>query len=212
MTGRLDWRSGGAVIQMSIARLACTACGAEANASCNCGKPYIPAPRERAKEAIKATPQKSNVVIADEIEVSPETVRRARQDLTSSGVEVDGPRIGRDGKTRQLPAPKKIEDNDYDPDDDRKRKEKQESVDINRALTKVPNEFDPTNIPDDEFAGYQFLFVASDILESGTYTIEHLSKHRVHDAMLVEALKVTEQVIEQWSGIRSLLLNWSNVS
>jgi hypothetical protein len=29
--------------QQSIQRLACTACGAEANASCNCGKPYTPA-------------------------------------------------------------------------------------------------------------------------------------------------------------------------
>jgi hypothetical protein len=29
-------------IQVSVVRLQCSACGAEANASCSCGKPYIP--------------------------------------------------------------------------------------------------------------------------------------------------------------------------
>jgi hypothetical protein len=50
--------------------------GAEANASCNCGKPYLPA-TVRAAEAIKANPQKSNRAIADEAGISESTVRRA---------------------------------------------------------------------------------------------------------------------------------------
>jgi hypothetical protein len=33
-------------IVKSLQRLVCTACGAEAHASCNCGKPYVPARSE----------------------------------------------------------------------------------------------------------------------------------------------------------------------
>jgi hypothetical protein len=340
MTGRLDWRSGGAVIQMSIARLACTACGAEANASCNCGKPYIPAPRERAKEAVKANPQKSDRAIAKEIGVDHKTVGAARKETTGECSPVES-RVGQDGKTRRLPAPKEIEDNDYDPDDaerrekvrkykqkqrprdvtgdegdiddsnieediepenyrtayllrteqarrfavysgkvtkeiveealgvaatwqsfsqelearyaetsgedatgdasavgephigkdgktrrspsaaraarlEQKSKQKQQSGDaadiVNRAMTRPLKEFDPGDATDDEFVGRQFLFIASDIVESGAETIEHLNKNRVHASMLAEALTLTEQVIEQWGSIRSLLLDWSKTS
>lgn len=90
------------VIQMSVQRLACTACGAEAHASCNCGKPYVPA-KQRAKEAIEANPQKSNRAIADDIGVSYETVRKAR-DATDNQLSVDEPRVGLDGKVRRLPV------------------------------------------------------------------------------------------------------------
>ena len=86
---------------LSVVRLACSACGAEANASCNCGKPYLP--RERAAEAVAAHPEKSNRAIADEIGASEATVRRAR-DATASGDAVAEPRIGRDGKARRLPS------------------------------------------------------------------------------------------------------------
>jgi hypothetical protein len=79
----------------SISRLACTACGAEANASCNCGKPYVP--KEIAKEAIKANPEKSNRAIAEEIGTSPKTVNKARKELGEEGSSPE--RTGRDGKT-----------------------------------------------------------------------------------------------------------------
>lgn len=88
------------VIQMSVQRLACTACGAEAHASCNCGKPYVPA-KQRAVEAIAANPHKSNVAIAKEIGVDEATVRRARP--TSESAEVE-PRVGLDGVVRRLPV------------------------------------------------------------------------------------------------------------
>jgi hypothetical protein len=88
------------VIQMSIARLACTACGAEANASCNCGQPYMPA-KQRAKEAIEANPQKSNRAIADEIGVDHKTVGAARGEYSPPEV------IGRDGKTYPATKPKR---------------------------------------------------------------------------------------------------------
>jgi hypothetical protein len=87
------------VYPISIQRMVCTGCGAEANASCNCGKPYVPK-AERAREAVKANPEKSDRAIAADIGVSPMTVSRAR--ATVPDVTVDE-RIGLDGKTRKLP-------------------------------------------------------------------------------------------------------------
>jgi hypothetical protein len=89
------------VVQLqSIQRMICTGCGAEANASCNCGKPYVPK-AQRAKEAIEAKPHLSNVAIAKDIGVDEKTVRKAR--ATSDQSEVDEKRTGRDGKVRRMP-------------------------------------------------------------------------------------------------------------
>jgi hypothetical protein len=87
---------------MSIARLQCTVCGAEANASCNCGAHYVPA-TQRAKEAIEAHPEKSNRAIADLAGVDEKTIRNVRNSTADSSA-VDEPRIGKDGKTRRLPT------------------------------------------------------------------------------------------------------------
>ena len=88
--------------QVSVVRLACTACGAEANASCNCGKPYVPK-LQRAADAVAEHPEKSNRAIAEEIGVDEKTVRQARAS-TADYSAVDEPRTGRDGKTRRLPS------------------------------------------------------------------------------------------------------------
>jgi hypothetical protein len=86
---------------IAVQRMMCSACGAEANASCDCGKPYVPA-KLRAAEAIAANPQKSNRAIADDIGVGEPTVRRARQE---SGASHDAPeREGKDGKVYRLPV------------------------------------------------------------------------------------------------------------
>jgi hypothetical protein len=92
-------------IVRSIQRMVCTGCGAEANASCNCGKPYVPK-SVRAKEAIEANPEKSDRAIAAEIGSSPTTVGKVRDELSTGGQLEDGPRIGLDGKTRKMPAKK----------------------------------------------------------------------------------------------------------
>jgi hypothetical protein len=94
--------------QLSVVRLACSACGAEANASCDCGKPYVPK-LQRAAEAVAEHPEKSNRAIADDIGVDEKTVRQARSS-TADYSAVDEPRTGKDGKTRRLPS--------YIPDDD----------------------------------------------------------------------------------------------
>jgi hypothetical protein len=98
-------------IRMSVQRMSCTACGAEANASCDCGKPYVPA-KQRAAEAIAANPRKSNVAIAEELGVGTETVRRARSEAGSP----DGypEREGRDGKVYRLPVRAAVNDSDDD--------------------------------------------------------------------------------------------------
>lgn len=61
--------AGNTVIQFSVQRMSCTGCGAEANASCNCGVAYAPK-IVRAAEAIRANPQKSDRAIAAEIGIS----------------------------------------------------------------------------------------------------------------------------------------------
>lgn len=82
-------------IRFSIARLACTQCGAEANASCNCGKPYLPA-AQRIKEYDKANPGKSTRAAAADLGISQPMVVKARNsdDNQLSPANV----IGLDGK------------------------------------------------------------------------------------------------------------------
>jgi hypothetical protein len=82
-------------MRRAVSRLECSSCGAEANASCDCGKPYVPA-KVRAVEAIKANPEKSDRAIAADLGVSPMTVGRARAGVTDGTPDED--RIGLDGK------------------------------------------------------------------------------------------------------------------
>lgn len=86
-------------IKISIQRMVCTGCGAEANASCNCGMAYVPA-SQRAAEAVRANPEKSDRAIAADIGVSAMTVNRARSTVPNVTVEK---RVGLDGKERRLP-------------------------------------------------------------------------------------------------------------
>jgi hypothetical protein len=109
-------------IRQSIQRMVCTACGAEANASCNCGVAYQPK-SVRAGEAIKANPEKSNRAIAGDTGIGLETVRKARNELTTSGQLKDGPRTGLDGKTRNIPTKPDRDDDEEGFDDALLRKE-----------------------------------------------------------------------------------------
>jgi hypothetical protein len=58
--------------------------------------------KQRAIDAIKANPRRSNVDIAGELGVSDMTVKRARDELGSTYVEPE--REGRDGKVYRLPV------------------------------------------------------------------------------------------------------------
>ena len=96
--------------QISIQRMVCVGCGAEANAACNCGLNYVPK-AVRAAEAVKANPEKSNRAIADETGLSEPTVRRAR-------ASDDAPETvtGKDGK--QYPAKKAKRKAEDEPEED----------------------------------------------------------------------------------------------
>jgi hypothetical protein len=96
-----------------VSRLECSSCGAEANASCDCGKPYVPA-KVRAADAIKANPEKSNRAIADEIGVSDMTVGRARKEGATDVAPEEV--IGRDGKS--YPAKPRTPNGYYDEPED----------------------------------------------------------------------------------------------
>jgi hypothetical protein len=81
-------------IEVAVQRMVCTACGSETNATCTCGAAYVPA-AQRAAEAIKANPGKSDRAIAADIGVNQSTVSRARQ---SGDAPASPERTGRDGK------------------------------------------------------------------------------------------------------------------
>lgn len=101
-------------IRPALTALHCSGCGAVADASCDCGLPYVPA-IERAAKAVAANPEKSNRALAEEIGVGVETVRRARLTDPDGSVE---PRVGRDGKVRRLPTrahPEDADDNESPP-------------------------------------------------------------------------------------------------
>jgi hypothetical protein len=68
----------------SIARLACSSCGAETDASCNCGAPYLPAGM-RAAKAIAENPEKSDRAIAADIGVDHKTVGSVRAEAEANG-------------------------------------------------------------------------------------------------------------------------------
>jgi hypothetical protein len=89
-------------IKMTVQRMVCTSCGAEANASRTCGVAYVPK-SVRAAEAVKANPEKSNRAIAAEIGVSEPTVRLARE----QGTSCDAPEkvVGKDGKSYAAKRP-----------------------------------------------------------------------------------------------------------
>jgi hypothetical protein len=78
----------------------CSECGGDRECACNA--PAIPK-AERAAEAIKANPEKSDRAIAVDIGVSPMTVNRARATVPDVTVEE---RTGLDGKTRRMPQKK----------------------------------------------------------------------------------------------------------
>ncbi|QIG93847.1 MULTISPECIES: hypothetical protein [Bradyrhizobium] len=87
------------------AKLICSACGAPGEGSCRCGAPYV-SPGDRAEEAVKAHPEKSDRAIAADLGVGTMTVSRARKRATVPDGTV-GKRTGKDGKARKTPTSKR---------------------------------------------------------------------------------------------------------
>jgi hypothetical protein len=83
-------------------RLHCAECGVTVEAQCGCGVGYITA-AEAAARAIKATPEKSDRAIAEEIGVGNKTVSRARKTVVSN--DTTEKRKGRDGKSYAAKRP-----------------------------------------------------------------------------------------------------------
>jgi hypothetical protein len=75
-----------------------TGCGPDANASCNCGKPYVPA-AQRVADYDQANPGRSTRQAAAELGVDKETVRKARK----SGGDRSPP-VGQSGASTEAPA------------------------------------------------------------------------------------------------------------
>jgi hypothetical protein len=84
--------------------MCCTACGAEANATCTCGVAYVPK-SVQAAEAIATNPEKSDRAIAAELGVGRTTVQRARKEVARDGPPELDERVGRDGKRYSATRP-----------------------------------------------------------------------------------------------------------
>jgi hypothetical protein len=95
-------------IRRSIVRLNCSQCGAEANASCSCGKPYVPV-IERVAEYDKAKPNQSTRQAAADLGIPKSTVADARAGVRARTPEAGEHQYspaqvtGRDGKTYKKP-------------------------------------------------------------------------------------------------------------
>lgn len=82
------------VIQFSLQRIACTKCGIEVNAACNCGKSYDPI-SQRVADYDATNPGRSTRKAAADLGVSHTAVRKARD---SGGNQFPAEVTGRDGK------------------------------------------------------------------------------------------------------------------
>jgi hypothetical protein len=91
------------------AKFTCSACGADR--VCNCNAPAIPK-AQKAIEALKADPEKSNSAIAAEVGASHTTVQKATKEVEATGNHLPVERTGLDGKTRKIPEKKTEDDED----------------------------------------------------------------------------------------------------
>jgi hypothetical protein len=117
-------------------------------------------------------------------------------------VEVDGPRIGKDGKTRRLPAPKEIEDDDYDPDDAerrekaRKKKQKQRSRRKDKpAWAKETFTIETIDDLQPEELRESFMLRAVDAVSFGVYS----------GAVDEEVIEAARRVIRKWQELLQTL-------
>jgi hypothetical protein len=104
---------------VTVVQMACTVCGAQAEASCDCGAPYLPAGKKAAK-GIAANPELSDRAIAEKLGIGNKTVSRVRKQAGVSG-DTGEKRQGRDGKLYPAGDPQSPDDSfleDGDEEDD----------------------------------------------------------------------------------------------
>lgn len=159
---------------MAVQQMTCTGCGAEANASCNCGKPYVPK-KQRATDAIKANPRRSNVDIAEELGVDEKTVRNARQEAGSD--YSDPEREGRDGKVYRLP----VRD-------------------------------DEQQMPPAAVVAIQFKVAAEDLIEAAHDALGFVGRMEFSEASASACIGMVDQVIAEWSVVKSAIQKKGEVS
>jgi hypothetical protein len=183
------------VIKLSIQRMACIGCGAEANASCNCGKAYVPK-AARAAEAVAAHPEKSDRAIAADIGVSQPTVSKARKETTDNNLSVER-RIGLDGKTRRMPVREVA-----DPEVERDRKE---CVALNHKVIEAERELAEASgdelTPEEQLEHYRDTLViqaeqAADLAERFAASLK-----KCPTALTSEAIRGVYRAVDRWSAL-----------
>jgi hypothetical protein len=185
-------------IKLSIQRMVCTGCGAEANASCNCGKAYVPK-AVRAAEAVAAHPEKSNRQIADEIGADKVIVDRARKKLESAG-DMSPPAsvTGKDGK--QYPAKKtKLAETSAAPETSAERmKQAHGATASERELAEASGD---ELTPEERLEHYRAGLVihaeqAADLAEMFAASLKECPT-----ALTDEAIRATYRAVDRWSAL-----------
>jgi hypothetical protein len=200
-------------IKLSIQRMVCTSCGAEANASCNCGKAYVPK-AVRAAETIAANPEKSNRQIADETGADEKEVRRQR---AKSGADMSAPEsvTGKDGK--QYPAKRAKSGSDEPEGDDGRLPARQEIADpdaehdrkecvaLNQKVTEAERELAEASgdelTPEERLEHYRFTLAtqaeqAGDLAERFAVSLKECPT-----ALTPEAIRSVYRVVDRWSAL-----------
>jgi hypothetical protein len=158
-------------------RMECSVCGKTADVPCSCGKPYVPV-GERAAAYVKKHPEMSDRAIAAELGISKDSVRRARSQATGAHAPV-GPRVGRDGKTRRMPAART-----YD--------EYFEKDDLRRDMANFRIAF----------------FMRVDLVSRANIACEKLVKLNIKDAdrpLVKELARVARDVADMWTELAQTL-------
>jgi hypothetical protein len=184
------------VIKLSIQRMVCTGCGAEANASCNCGKAYLPK-AVRAAEAVAAHPEKSDRAIAADIGVSQPTVSKARKETTDNNLSVER-RIGLDGKTRRMPVREEI----ADPDAERDRKEcvalNHKAIEAERELAEASGD---ELTPEEQLEHYRDALVIQAEQAADLAGLFAASPKKCPTALTSEAIRGVYRAVDRWSAL-----------
>jgi hypothetical protein len=156
-------------------RLQCSACGAQADAACDCGVAYISAGEYAAKVAAEH-PEMSNRAVAEVAGISKDTVRRARQ--SGGANEPPETRTGRDGKQHPVER-KKVAAAPASPPE--------ESAQARKALYAVE-----AHVPELEAARANSSPVAASIVADGKMVVEIDEGWRDGLASASEALGIPE--------------------
>jgi hypothetical protein len=195
-------------------QLHCSACGAQAEAACDCGVGYMSASEFAAKAAAEH-PEMSNRAIAEMTGVGKDTVRRARQ--SGGANEPPQTRTGRDGKqhpTERKPTTRRTTEQTAEIDSGITWSKQNEEIWDYQIAARIAGE--RTGFPELDKHGYpspaviwEQVKVAAAIMAfkrwlelAGDETLDDMSKELMADVERWEAEVIAEEKVEEATKVK----------